>query len=114
MVMGNGSIILSLGMISGIVLGIIFFGGHQWTVQKAIYAKASASWFLSSWLIRSSIVFISFYTIAREGWGIFCLCLLGFFLARLLVAKFERRSWNSHLSFSKRGPHAPYLSLLKY
>ena len=44
----NEPLSLVLALITGVVLGAIFFGGLWWTVRKCVSAKQPALWFFGS------------------------------------------------------------------
>jgi len=86
----NEIMMLMLVLLSGVLLGAIFFGGLWWTVQKVVSSKWSALWFIGSLLLRMSIALAGFYFIARGSWERMLLCLLGFLMARLIVTRLTR------------------------
>src|SRR3989304_3736123 len=81
----NETLNLVLALVSGVLLGAVFFGGLWWTIQKAVSSKRSALWFFGSLLVRTSIVLAGFYWVARGHWEWLLVCLLGFVLARPIV-----------------------------
>lgn len=72
-------------LVTGVLLGAIFFGGLWWTVQKGVSSKRPALWFFGSMLLRTSIALLGFYFIARNHWQNLLMCLVGFVIARLIV-----------------------------
>ena len=74
-----------LAVLLGVGLGVIFFGGLWWTVQKAVRSKSPALWFMASLWMRMGIALGGFYLVGREHWQRMLLCLLGFVLARPVV-----------------------------
>ena len=86
----NESGMLLLALVVGFLLGVFFFAGLWWTIQKGVNASRPAVWFFSSLLIRTGITLSGFYGVAA-GHGLrFLTCLLGFILARLVVDKITR------------------------
>lgn len=81
---------LMFGLIAGMMLGAIFFGGLLWTVHKGISAKYPAFWFFGSMLLRTCIVVLGFYFILGNSWQRLAAGLLGFTFARLIVIRFTR------------------------
>ena len=81
----NDTVTLVLSLVTGVLLGGMFFGGLWWTVRKSISSKRPAFLFLGSLLLRTSIVLVGFYFIARGHWERLLVCLLGFVMARLIV-----------------------------
>jgi F1F0 ATPase subunit 2 len=83
--MTNDGLGLVLGLVTGALLGAMFFGGLWWTVRKGSSSEQPALWFLGSLLLRTGITLAGFYFIARGHWERLLVCLLGFALARLVV-----------------------------
>ncbi len=91
---------LILALLAGIVLGLFFFGGLWWTIQKGLVAKTPALWFLVSYVLRMSLVVSGFLWIARNGeWQHLSMALLGFIMARVMMTRF--------MPSSKEAGHAP-------
>jgi len=85
--------VLLTGLI-GWLLGLFFFGGLWWTVQRGMASTKPALWFLASLTLRMGITLVGFYIVGREDWQRLLACLCGFFLARLLVARLTRPALN--------------------
>ena len=92
--MMNETLSLVLALVSGLLLGAMFFGGLWWTVQKGVSSKRPALWFFGSLLLRTSIALAGFYFIARGHWERLLVCLLGFVVARLIVTWYTRAAEN--------------------
>jgi len=86
----NETLSLVLGLLVGVLLGGMFFGGLWWTVLKGVSSKQPALWFFGSLLLRTSIALAGFYFIARGHWERMLVCLLGFVIARLIVKHLTR------------------------
>lgn len=93
----NEILTLVLVLAAGILLGAMFFGGLWWTVQKGVSSKRPALWFFGSLLLRTSIVLVGFYFIARGGWEKLLVCLCGFIVARFVVLQFTQTQEASHV-----------------
>lgn len=76
---------LGLALVTGVLLGAMFFGGLWWTVQKGVSSTRPALWFFGSLLLRTSLALAGFFFITRGHWQRLLICLLGFVMARLLV-----------------------------
>jgi len=72
-------------LLAGAGLGAVFFGGLWWTVRKGVSSEQPALWFLGSLLVRTGITMGGFYLVGRGHWERLALCLLSFFVARLLA-----------------------------
>jgi F1F0 ATPase subunit 2 len=77
---------LLLALPAGVLLGVFFFGGLWWTIRKGLSSKHPALWFLGSLLLRTSMTVTGFYFVASGHWERLLACLLGFVIARFLVA----------------------------
>jgi F1F0 ATPase subunit 2 len=81
--------ILSLAMaaMAGVALGLLFFGGLWWTVQRAAHSPRPALWFGPSLLLRIAIVGAGFYLLGDGTWQRLAAGLAGFVLARFAVLR---------------------------
>jgi F1F0 ATPase subunit 2 len=86
----NETLTLVFALVTGVLLGAMFFGGLWWTVHKGISSQRPAFWFLGSLLLRMSITLTGFYFIGRGHWERLLVCLLGFVIARLIVTRLTR------------------------
>ncbi len=87
---------LSLPLITGIALGIFFFGGLWWTVRKGTVAANPALWFFGSFMLRTSVVLYGFYLISAGDWQRLLAALAGFVLARIALTRFAPAPQESH------------------
>ena len=83
----NETLTLVLALVTGVLLGVMFFGGLWWTVRKGVSSERPALWFLGSLLLRTIITLTGFYFVARGDWQSLLVCLLGFVIARPVVAR---------------------------
>ena len=102
----NESMTLVPAMVTGVLLGVIFFGGLWWTVQKGVSSKRSALWFFGSLWLRTSIALAGFYFIAHGHWERLSVCLLGFIIARLIVTRLTRAAEKPKY-LAQKASHAP-------
>ncbi len=98
---------LVLVLITGIVLGAIFFGGLWWTVRKCVSATQPALWFFGGGLLRMTIVLAGFYFVAHGHWERLLVCLLGFVMARVILTRLTRPV-GKPTYWAQEGRHAPY------
>ena len=103
----NEFLILAFALVAGLSLGAIFFGGLWWSVRQGVASKHPALWFLSSMLLRMSIVLAGFYCVGRGDWRRLVACLLGFILARFIVLRLTRVRIETPASIAKEARHAP-------
>jgi F1F0 ATPase subunit 2 len=87
----NEFVILPLAGAGGVLLGMIFFGGLWWTVQKGLSSERAALWFLGSLILRTSVVLVGFCLISQGDWRYLLACLVGFLAARIGVTLFLRK-----------------------
>jgi F1F0 ATPase subunit 2 len=85
------SILIALALLSGILLGVIFFGGLWWTVRRGLLSPVPALWFSASSLIRTGMALGGFYVVSQAEWRRLLACLIGFFLARIVVMQASRK-----------------------
>jgi F1F0 ATPase subunit 2 len=78
---------LALALATGVLLGVFFFGGLWWTVQKGVTSDRPALWFLGSLLLRTGIILAGFYFVSQGHWSRLAMCLVGFLIARLIVVR---------------------------
>jgi F1F0 ATPase subunit 2 len=87
----SSTLVLVFALLSGILLGVIFFGGLLWTVRRVLLSSLPALWFSASSLIRFAVVLAGFYVVSHGEWRRLLACLLGFFLARIVVMRVSRK-----------------------
>jgi F1F0 ATPase subunit 2 len=104
--MMNETLSLVPALVTGVLLGAMFFGGLWWTVRKGVSSKRSALWFFGSLLLRTSIALAGFYFIARGHWERLLVCLLGFVIARLIVTRLTRAA-EKPTCLAQEANHAP-------
>ena len=81
---------LALALVTGLLLGAIFFGCLWWTVRKGFSSRQPALWFFGSLMLRTSIALAGFYFVARGHWERLLVSLLGFVIARTIVTRLTR------------------------
>jgi F1F0 ATPase subunit 2 len=72
---------------SGLLLGIVFFGGLWLTVKKIVSSEMQALWSLASFFIRLTIVLAGIYLVSAGRWQRMLVCLSGLIVARWLVLR---------------------------
>jgi len=80
-----------IALISGLILGILFFGGLWFTVKKTLGAKYAGLWFAGSSILRTAMVLTGFYFIAQSGLTTLLMSVAGFVAARFLVLRITKR-----------------------
>ncbi len=82
---------LGLALISGLALGIFFFGGLWLTVQRMVSSKISPLWLMIGSIFRLAVVCFGFYYIGKGNWKAMCIALGGFILARFVIMQFTKK-----------------------
>jgi len=83
-------------LIIGILLGLFFFGGLWWTLQKGLASKNPALWFVGSGIFRMFVVLVGFYYIGNGSWQRTVSCLAGFTIARCFRHRISYQSSAVH------------------
>lgn len=77
--------------VGGMILGLVFFGGLWWTIQKGMRSRMPALWFGLSLFVRIGITLGGFYLLTRGHLLNFAFCLPGFFVMKMLIVHFTRQ-----------------------
>ena len=102
----NEALSLAPAMATGVLLGVMFFGGLWWTIRKSVSFKRPALWFCGSLLLRMGIALAGFYFVSGGHWERLLVCLLGFVLARLIVTRLTGPPVEHHNFPAKEADHA--------
>ncbi len=102
----NETLTLLLVLATGVLLGVMFFGGLWWTVRKGVLSRRPAIWIFGSLILRTGIVLAGFYVVSSGRWERLLVCLLGFIMARLIVTRLTRSSGESLTRLAQEGSHA--------
>jgi len=87
----NEKLFMIVSLLTGVVIGSVFFGGLWFTVKKGMTSKIPALWFLGSFVFRMGIVLLGYYLILQNGsWLNGLICLTGFIVARFIVIRQTR------------------------
>ena len=103
----NEILTMVLALVTGVLLGAMFFGGLWWTVRKGVLSRQPVLWFFGSLLLRTIIVLSGFYFVGRGHWERLLLCLLGFVVARFIVTWLTRPPVEHHPPLAMEAGHAP-------
>jgi F1F0 ATPase subunit 2 len=99
---------LAPALVTGVLLGAMFFGGLWWTVRKGVSSQRPALWFFGSLLLRMTIALAGFYVVSGGHWERLLVCLLGFVTARLIVTRLTRPPVEPRNAPAKEACHAPW------
>jgi F1F0 ATPase subunit 2 len=81
---------MTLSLLAGALLGIIFFGGLWWTIQRGVRSTRPAILFAGSLMFRTATALTGFYFVSHGNWQRLLVCLFGFLVARVLVTQLTR------------------------
>jgi len=98
---------LILALLAGISLGLVFFGGLWWTVQKGAVAGHPALLFLGSFILRTGVALGGFYLVSLGHWSRLLSCLAGFVAARFLMIHVLSPALEKWLKLRNERSHAP-------
>ena len=79
-------------LFAGFALGVFFFGGLWYTVQKAVGSRMPALWFIGSFVVRVGVTLTGFYLLSSNQLYNIMACTAGFVLARFFVKRATRQS----------------------
>jgi len=96
-----------LAWASGVVLGVIFFGGLLWAIGKGVTSKQPTIWFFLSFWLRISIILTGFYFVGAGHWQRLLLCMLGFFMTKIVFIWLTCLSAKRHAGLPQEVRHAP-------
>jgi len=101
-VKGKG-LALGTAFVIGIGLGILFFGGLWWTVQRLPTASWPALLALGSFWGRTAVCGAGFYLVMDGHWARLSACFLGFLGARTILVRHWRPRGASVTAAAPRG-----------
>lgn len=85
-----------LAFVTGVVLGIVFFGGLWLTVKKTLGKSYAALWIPLSSFLRIAITLTGFYFVAGGNLQRLLICVAAFVATRFLVVwltlKYDEKS----------------------
>lgn len=82
---------IGLSALFGVVLGIVFFGGLFWTIQRGVQSQRPALTFAVSYFVRFFAIGISFWLMASNHWGSIPACLCALVATRYVFTRLTRR-----------------------
>jgi F1F0 ATPase subunit 2 len=68
---------------AGLLLGVFFFGGLWWTVQKLSTVRSPTILVFVSFLVRTAVVMLGFYVLLMQGLPHLFIALGGYLVARM-------------------------------
>jgi F1F0 ATPase subunit 2 len=92
---------------AGVLLGVLFFGGLWWTVQRGLASRRPALWFVGSFVLRASVVLAGMYVVSGGRWEALLACLVGFVAARVIVTRLAGPPAAYRGTPAREADHAP-------
>jgi F1F0 ATPase subunit 2 len=83
-------ILTPCALFAGVLIGLLFFGGLRWTVQKAMSYKQPGVLFAASMSLRTILALAGFYLIGSGSWQRLVMCLIGFMMGRIIVKRLSQ------------------------
>lgn len=102
----NELLTLLLVTLAGFVLGVFFFGGLWWTVQKVLSSSRPTLWLLGSLMLRTTVVLAGLYVVAGDDWQKLLFCLAGFIIARIIITRYTGLQKKQHILPAREVDHA--------
>jgi F1F0 ATPase subunit 2 len=87
-----------ISLITGLILGIVFFGGLYWTIRIGLTAKYPGLIFSFSFLLRTGVTLAAILWVSNGKPMRILTCLMGFVVVRLLTltaSKYMKRKVTS-------------------
>ncbi len=103
----NETVATLLALLGGVPLGLAFFSGLWWTVQKGSIARRPALWFLASFVARMGMALTGFYLMSLGHWHRLLCCLAGFVVARAISIHFLVPAMEKRVKLRKERSLAP-------
>lgn len=80
---------IATGLGAGLLLGVMFFAGLWWTVDRALLRTNVALWLAASYLIRFALLAGSLYVLSRDNPVRGVAACLGVIVSRAAVSHFN-------------------------
>ncbi|WP_028829601.1 ATP synthase subunit I [Proteocatella sphenisci] len=78
--------------LTGMVLGIIFFGGLNYTIKYITKVKNPVLFVTMSFVLRMAVLLAGFYQLRNSGYMSMVIALIGVITARIAITYFVRNS----------------------
>jgi len=83
---------IPLSLAAGMVLGLIYFYGLMYTVDKLSKSKNPGILVLVSYILRMAVLLAGLYYISGGRWERLTAAMVGFFIVRLIMLRYARTS----------------------
>lgn len=78
---------LSLAVMAGAALGLVYFGGLWLTVRRLAGSKRPGLLMLGSFVARLLVTLFGFYLVMDDSWERLLACLAGFLVVRVTLTR---------------------------
>jgi len=78
---------LLIALLFGTVIGLFYFMGLWWTVQRVPERRSPGLWMAASYIIRTAITILAFYLVMGGQWQRLLASLLGFVMIRMILVR---------------------------
>ncbi len=95
---------LLLGLLGGLLIGVAYFGGLWWTVERIPHARRPGALLAASYLVRTVLALAAFAALVRLGPGPLVAALVGFVAARAVVVRRRARVVTAAPGAAGNGP----------
>jgi F1F0 ATPase subunit 2 len=86
---------LILALAAGMVIGLFYFGGLLWTLERLPQSKNPSLLMLGSFMFRTGTATVCFYIIMGNRWERVAVSLLGFVVVRMVLVRRLKPAKNS-------------------
>lgn len=83
---------LFIAITAGLALGVFYFVGLLFTVERLARSENPALLVISSLFIRLAVTLTVFFLVMQHHWQNLLACLLGFLFARFIIVRTQRNA----------------------
>jgi F1F0 ATPase subunit 2 len=76
-----------IAAVTGVLLGLFYYGGLWWTVQQLQTNSRPALLFAASFLVRTAVVVAGFLLVSQGDWLLIVVALVPFILVRMVLTR---------------------------
>ena len=76
-----------LVLLAGFIIGMVFFGGLRWTIQRLPETRHPLALAMASLIIRASFVVVALLLVGQSEWQRYVVLMIGIILARILAVR---------------------------
>jgi len=91
---------IAISVIGGTALGLLYFGGLWWTVNRIRNVDHAVGFYLASLIIRAAVLLLSLFWLLQLGIVNLFVAVIGFFAVRLVLIR--RLGFSRQLSLKRK------------